>query len=82
MTVIGAGTPEEQLFAAYYKNPGDGAGPGEAAQGMCKWDDTKQQLMKVGHEWPRNASLSLNGTLPFTHTDAAFQISDISQLSI
>jgi hypothetical protein len=82
MTVIGAGTPEEQLFAAYYKNPGDGAGPGEAAQGMCKWDDTKQQLMKVGHEWPRNASLSLNGTLPFTHTDAAFQISDRSQLSI
>ena len=44
-----------------YKNPGDGAGPGEAAQGMCRWDDSKSQLVKVGAEWPRNATLSLNG---------------------
>jgi hypothetical protein len=29
--------------------------------GMCKWDDSKRQLVKVGAEWPRNATLSLNG---------------------
>lgn len=77
MSVIHIGTPDESLFAAYYKNPGDGgdgAGPGEATQGMCKWDDSKRQLVKVGAEWPRNATLSLNGAHAvqrFSPTDAA-----------
>lgn len=29
--------------------------------GICKWDDKRRQLAKVGVEWPRNATLSLNG---------------------
>lgn len=29
--------------------------------GMCKWDDKRRQLATVGPEWPRNATLSLNG---------------------
>ncbi len=33
VSVINSGSSGEALFAAYYKNPGDGAGPGEAAQG-------------------------------------------------
>ena len=61
LATIDAGTPQEALFGAYYKNPGDGAEPGSAAQGMARWDDESQTLIKHGEEWPRNASLSLNG---------------------
>jgi hypothetical protein len=36
VSVIKSGS-DEALFAAYYKNPGDGAGPGEAAQGTLSF---------------------------------------------
>jgi len=49
------------LFAAYFKNPGDGASPGQAKQGMAIWNASARQMEALGSPWPRNASLSLNG---------------------
>ena len=74
VAVINSGGPDEGLFASCYKNPGDGGGEGGPAQGMCKWDDALNQLVKFGAEWPRNATLSLNGAKAvqrLSPTDAA-----------
>jgi len=50
---------EKDMYAAYFKNPGDGASPSEARQGMMIWNGT--QMVELGNEWPRDTTLSLNG---------------------
>ena len=45
LTVVDGGAA---LFSNYYKNPGDGAGPDQAQQGMARWDPAANQF-KSGH---------------------------------
>lgn len=55
----------DNLYGNYFKNPGDGASPDQAKQGMAKWSGESFEEIS---EWPRNSSLSLNGA----HTIHAF----------
>lgn len=62
LVVINANTTDEALYAYFFKNPGDGAGPGTALQGMARWNDTTQQFVPVSY-WPMNTTLSLDHTV-------------------
>jgi hypothetical protein len=38
------GTPQEALYANYFKNPGDGGDDKSAKQGMARWNESIEQV--------------------------------------
>jgi hypothetical protein len=42
--LIHTGTPQEALYANYFKNPGDGGDDKSAIQGMARWDESTEQV--------------------------------------